>query len=161
MCVHGVRAKQAKAKKLRGAPQPAAQRGMAVVELALILPVFLLVVFVMAELSILYYDKIIITNASREAARAGIVLKATKLTTVEISNVATSYLSNYLITYGTATSTPSVSVSGAQGLFGSPLSVTVSYTFRPLGIAPLLAPGNTPVISGPLTLTSTTVMNNE
>lgn len=138
------------------------QRGMAVVELALILPVFLLVVFVMAELSIIFYDKIIITNASREAARAGIVLKSPKLTATEIRQVALDYMSTYLITFGTAASAPSVTVpSGAQGNFGVPLTVTVTYTFRPLGIGPLFAPDNNPVISGPLTLTSTTVMSNE
>lgn len=141
--------------------QSFAQQGMAVVELALVLPVFLLVVFVMAELGIMFYDKIILTNASREAARAGIVLKSPKLTTAQIQQVALDYLSTYLITYGNAASTPNVTVSGSGGNFGTPLSVTVTYTFRPLGIAPLLAPDNTPVISGPLTLNATTVMNNE
>ena len=45
---------------------------------------------------------------------------------------------------------------GAAGTFGTPLTVTVTYTYYGLGLGTLLSP-----ISGPLTLTGTTVMNNE
>lgn len=161
-----------------------AQRGMAVVELALVLPIFLLVVFMIAEFGIIFYNKAVITNASREAARVGIVLRSPKPTTVEIQSKAVDYMSNYLFSFGADTSTrppvgcagtscacptsatgspnPCVDVVGGQaGLFGTPLTVTVRYTYRPLGINPLVLANALPIMGGPLSLTATTVMNNE
>lgn len=161
-----------------------AQRGMAVVELALVLPIFLLVVFMVAEFGIIFYNKAIITNASREAARVGIVLRSPKPTTVEIQSKAVDYMSNYLFSFGadnstrpptgcagTSCSCPSSAtgnpnpcvdvVSGQAGLFGTPLTVTVRYTYRPLGINPLIIANALPIMGNPLTLTATTVMNNE
>ena len=64
------------------------QCGVAAVEFALILPLLLALLFGMAEVSLLLYDQAVITNASREGARAGIVLKTPKLTTTEIEQVA-------------------------------------------------------------------------
>lgn len=161
-----------------------AQGGMAVVELALVLPIFLLVVFMMAEFGIIFYNKAVITNASREAARVGIVLRSPKPTTVEIQSKAVDYMSNYLFSFGADSSTrpptgcagttcscpvsttgspnPCVDVvSGQAGLFGTPLTVTVRYTYRPLGINPLVLTNALPIIGNPLTLSATTVMNNE
>jgi Flp pilus assembly protein TadG len=133
------------------------QRGVAAVEFALLLPIFLLVVFAIAEFSILFYDKAVITNASREAARAGVVLKSPKPTVAQIQQVALNYAQTYLITFGGTSTTPTVTVpSGAGGNFGTPLTVTVSYTYNPLGLGPLLSP-----ITGPIVLTATTVMSNE
>ena len=56
-----------------------AQSGLAMVEAAIILPVFLLVMFAIMEFGIVLYDKAVITNASREAARSGIALRSPKL----------------------------------------------------------------------------------
>ncbi|MCY1443073.1 TadE-like protein [compost metagenome] len=60
------------------------QQGLAAIELSLVLPVLFLILFLIMEFSIALYNKAIITNASREAARAGIVLKSPKLTTAQI-----------------------------------------------------------------------------
>jgi Flp pilus assembly protein TadG len=49
------------------------QQGVAAVEFALILFPLVLLVFGTIEFSTLLYDKAMITNASREGARAGIV----------------------------------------------------------------------------------------
>ncbi len=133
-----------------------AQRGSAAVEFAIVLPIFLLLVFAIIEFGFILYDKAVITNASREAARAGVVLKTPKLTAAQIEAVATSYCSSYLISFK-ASNPPVVTVpSGAAGTFGTPLTVKVTYTYYGLGLGTLLSP-----ISGPLTLTGTTVMNNE
>ena len=53
------------------------QRGGAAVEFAIVLPVLVLLIFGMIEFSTLLYDKGVITNASREGARAGIVYSPT------------------------------------------------------------------------------------
>jgi len=50
------------------------QRGAAVVEFAIVLPLLLLVLFGIIEFGFIMYDKHIITNASREGARYGIVV---------------------------------------------------------------------------------------
>ncbi|HXV21365.1 MAG TPA: TadE/TadG family type IV pilus assembly protein [Desulfuromonadales bacterium] len=49
------------------------ENGAALVEFALILPVLLLILLGIIEFGIILYDKAIITNASREMAREGIV----------------------------------------------------------------------------------------
>lgn len=48
-------------------------QGVSAVEFALILPVLLLLTFGFIEFSVLLFDKAVITNASREGARFGIV----------------------------------------------------------------------------------------
>ena len=49
------------------------QKGASAVEFAIVLPLVVLLLFGIIEFSILFYDKAVITNASREGARAGIV----------------------------------------------------------------------------------------
>ena len=51
--------------------ESAHQKGSVVVEFALIFPLLLFIVFSIIECSLALYDKAVITNASREAARAG------------------------------------------------------------------------------------------
>jgi Flp pilus assembly protein TadG len=49
------------------------ERGVAAIEFALVLPILLLLLIGIVEMSLLLYDKAMITNAAREGARAGIV----------------------------------------------------------------------------------------
>ena len=132
------------------------QRGVAVVEFALVLPVLLLILFGIIEFGLVMFDQAVITNASREGARAGIVLKTPKATTTDIQTVALNYCQSHLISLGN-TSSPTVSVpSGQGGSFGTPLTVTVTYKFTGLALGSWIVP-----FSKLLTLTATTVMNNE
>ena len=48
------------------------QSGASAIEFAFLLPVLLLFLFGIIEFSVLFYNKAMITNASREGARAGI-----------------------------------------------------------------------------------------
>ena len=132
------------------------QQGLAVIELSLVLPVLFLILFVIMEFSIALYNKAIITNASREAARAGIVLKSPKLTTAQIQSVANNYLGSHLITFGSSV-TPVVSVpQGAGGAFGTQLTVQVSYPYSTMILGGILH-----VVDNPMNLSATTVMLNE
>ncbi len=132
------------------------EKGAAAVEFALVLPTFLALTFGIVEYSIALYDKAVITNASREAARAGIVLKNPKLTTSDIQNVALNYCQANLITFGKS-STPTVSVpAGSGGSFGSALTVSVSYSYSGLALGKMIS-----AFTGPFNLTATTSMNNE
>ena len=131
------------------------QKGIAAVEFAIVLPVLLLIVFGIVQLGIALYDKPVITNASREGARAGIVLKSPKPSATDIQNVVLNYTSTYLLTFGTQSS-PTVTTTGQGGSFGTPLSVSVSYAYAGLGLGGMFS-----AVSGPITLSATTVMNNE
>lgn len=132
------------------------EQGAAAVEFALVLPLFLIIVFGIVEFSIALYDKAIITNASREAARAGIVLKSPKLSVGEIQNVALNYCQAHLISFGNST-VPIVSVpTGGGGDFGTPLTVSVSYKYSGFALGLLLS-----AFAAPFNLSATTVMNNE
>ena len=133
-----------------------AQQGAAAVEFALILPILLLVFFGMVELSLALYDKAIITNASREGARAGIVLSSPKMSDAQIRDVVLNYTQGSLISLGSTTA-PTVTVSqSSPASFPNPLRVTVSYTYKGLGVGTLLG-----ALGAPLVLTSSTSMVNE
>jgi Flp pilus assembly protein TadG len=121
------------------------QRGTTAVELALVLPLLLLVVDGIVEFSVVMYDKAVITHAAREAVRAGVVLRTPKLSNDEITAVALSYCSNYVLSFG-APITPTVVVNQtADPVFQTPLEVTVSYTYRSLLIASVLSAVKQPI----------------
>ncbi len=74
-------------------------KGGAAVEFALILPVLILILFGIVEFSLIMYDKAVITNASREGARQGIIYRAvggvyTPLTVAEIQTAVMNYLNS-------------------------------------------------------------------
>ena len=57
---------------MRGLGKINNQNGAALVEFAIVLPLLLILVFGVIEFGVMFYDKAVITNASREGARAGI-----------------------------------------------------------------------------------------
>jgi hypothetical protein len=84
---------------------PRNQRGTTVIEFAIILPLLLLVVFGIIEFGLLLFNKQIITNASREGARAGIVNRDPMFRfqtgdPVDVSNVVSNWLGDHLVTFG-------------------------------------------------------------
>ena len=146
--------------RVRETPQrkqssPNKQRGIVAIEFVLVLPVLLMIIFGIVELGIAFYDKAVITNAAREGARQGIVLRSPKPTDGEITAAATSYTKNYLLTFGQAND-PVVEVNGSGGNFGSQLSVKVSYRYEGLGLGKMLS-----AVTGPITLSATSTMRNE
>ena len=85
------------------------QQGASVVEFALILPLLVVLIFGIIEFSLALYDKAIITNASREGARVGVVARWDTSVTparynplhiIEIQTTMNNYLSNHLVTFG-------------------------------------------------------------
>ena len=134
----------------------ARENGSVVVEFALLLPLLLLLVFGIIECSFALYDKAIITNASREAARAGIVLRTPKLTKTQIATVATNYCQNNLISFAQNAAPTVVVTDNGTNTFGTPLQVTVSYVYTGLGFGQIIS-----ALAGPLTMNASTTMNNE
>ena len=135
------------------------QEGAAAVEFAIVLPLLMMVLFGIIEFSIAFYDKAMITNASREGSRAGIVLKPepreTTTENTEIENEINNFLTDKLITLGTS-NVPVVAITRDGFSTGDSLSVTVSYIYDYY-----VLPGFVTGITGPVTLDATTVMKME
>jgi len=55
------------------------EKGAAAVEFAVVAGLFLMIVFGIIEFGILMFDQHILTNASREGARAGVVMRAPRV----------------------------------------------------------------------------------
>jgi Flp pilus assembly protein TadG len=114
-------------------------QGGALVEFALVLPLLLTIVFGIVEFSVVLYDKAVITNASREAARAGVIFRTPAFTDAQITAVATNACASHLISFGDTS--PQVSLSRPSGsTAGNPLTVTVSYPFTGLMLGNLIGP---------------------
>lgn len=129
------------------------QKGTATVEFGLLLPVLLLIVSGIVEFGMALYDKAVLTNASREGARAGIVLRVPAVSNSEISTHVLNYTGTSLLTLGAPSP---VTVDFPVQANPDHLAVRVSYTFRGLALGNLLS-----AMGSPLVLTSTTVMVRE
>jgi Flp pilus assembly protein TadG len=75
------------------------RRGASAVEFAIILPLLVIFVFGIIEFSILFYDKAVITNASREGARRGILFREARPDYTEVRDVVINYCGDKLITF--------------------------------------------------------------
>ena len=114
------------------------QNGAAAVEFAIILPLFLLIVFGIVEWSLYLFNDHIITDASRRGARRGIVQASPRILEDEISATVLAYTGDNLVTFGTQTP-PTVTVKNLSDpsmpspikcvTFNEDLEVTVSYNY--------------------------------
>jgi len=131
------------------------QTGANLVEFALVTPLLLILVFGIADMSLALFDKAVITNASREGARAGMVFKVPRLTDTEIQTVVNNYCSTYLVTFGNSTPATTIQRTGTGQNSGDRLTVTVRFTYN-YAVLSRLIPG-----LGNLNLVATTVMRME
>lgn len=137
----------------RCAGQRQSQRGAAVVEFALILPILMALLVGGIDASLALYDKAVITNASREGARAGIVARNPAVSDAQIRQVVNQYTQSALVSFGANASVPNVLIQKGS-LAGDPtLRVTVSYTFQGIGLGSLFQS-----LGKPWVLQSSTVM---
>lgn len=97
---------------------------------------FLLIVYGAITYTIALHNKLILTQASREGARAGTVYRATRLTKTQVEQVARDYCENNLITFAFAATPsacqPTATLPAAPIDPGDPLTVSVSYAYRGL-----------------------------
>jgi Flp pilus assembly protein TadG len=145
-------------KRLSVSRQRIRETGVAAVEFALVLPIFLLLVVGIVELAVAFYDQHVLTHASRVAVRSGIVLRSPRLPDATIQQIGTD-AANALITF--AADTPTVTVTAAHGVNASNgnvpnLSVTVSYQYTGLLLGPMLSVFQTPIV-----MSATTSMDYE
>jgi Flp pilus assembly protein TadG len=121
------------------------QKGVAAVEFALILLPLVLLIFGAIEFTTALYDKAVITNASREGARVGIVYDDPRPSDGDIINAINQYCSDNMISLGGDSAISTNIVRGGDSA-GAPLTVRVSYTYNFLVLPNFitsLAPGIT------------------
>ena len=129
------------------------ERGVAAAEFALLLPVLLMILFGIIEFGMIMYSRELITNASREGARAGIVQGPPKRTEDQIKAIATTYLT------GTGVNPADVTFTVTGELLANPNTLTVTATYPYSFLIPYI-----PTVVGipnPLTITAQTVMRHE
>ncbi|WP_245153670.1 TadE/TadG family type IV pilus assembly protein [Chlorobaculum sp. 24CR] len=100
------------------------QKGNALVEFALVLPVFLTLVFGMVTFSLALYNKTVLTMATREGARAGAISSSAGIA----ETAATSASNNHLISFASGTTTPTINASISSGV------ITVNASFNYTGL---------------------------
>jgi Flp pilus assembly protein TadG len=133
------------------------QKGASAVEFALILPLLIMLIFAILEFSLVLYNQHVITNASREGARAGIVAgldrSADEHETVS-RNTANNYCSNHLVTFSDNPNPLTISFpSTSAAISGDDFTVTVTYIYDFLVLSSLGF--------GPVTLDAKTIMKLE
>jgi len=126
------------------------ESGASAVEFALLLPLLMMILFGITEFGFALYRQSILTNASREGARLGIVQSIPAITTAQI-NAA---IDNYLTVAGINPGNVNRNIV-AGGITGTPVRVTLTlpYTFTVL-------PGLTSV-APQINLTAWTEMRHE
>ena len=125
------------------------RRGQAVVELALILPILMLILMGIVEFGRIFMAHQTIANAAREGARTAVLPTSTMS---DVSATISAYMTAAGLTGSTNTTATNV---GASGTGGDPTSVTVSYDL------PILTGTIIPVFGPSISLARTTVMRHE
>ncbi len=128
------------------------KRGTQIVEFALLLPIFLLIVFGILDFGRGFFSWVIITNGAREGARSASVGKAQNIVVNRVTDAVTGlYVTG--VTSGACPSTEGmlcVTSANTVGYPGDPVTVKVVYNFRftvlprfltslPNGVFPLTA----------------------
>ncbi len=136
--------------------RPERERGAAAVEFALVLPLLLAMLLGVVEMGLALYDKAVLTHASREGARAGIVLRSPKLSTSEISAIVLQRSQSSLISL-MPSSPPQVTVlQSSPAAYPNTLQVSVQYTFQGIALGSLMQ-----ALGAPWVIRATTVMVHE
>jgi len=124
------------------------RRGAAAVEFAIVLPVFVILVFGMIEYGRMVMVQQVITNASREGARKAVLDGAT---TSSVQSAVTTYLTNAAVHGGSTAVSPDPTAAAS----GDPVTVTVSIPFSAVSWLP------SPMYLGGKTLSASTTMRRE
>jgi Flp pilus assembly protein TadG len=130
------------------------QKGSAIVEFAIVVPLMLLLVIGIGEFGLLWYNSQVITNASREGARAGIVLGADFLDDNAVKAIVTAYCDSRVIDFSgntTVDATNDITLTPdddrASSGFGDDFLVEVEYDYGFL-VPALFGLGKTKKITG-------------
>lgn len=129
------------------------ERGAVAAEFALLLPVLLTILFAIIEFGMMMYGRELVTNATREGARAGITQGPPKMTAGAITTIS----NNYLLNTGVNPANVTFAAVGAGG--ANPATLTVTAQYRYFFLIPWI-----PAVVGipnPLIINTQTVMRHE
>ncbi|GAB6267895.1 MAG: pilus assembly protein [Smithella sp.] len=84
------------------------ERGVSAVEFALLLPVLVLILFCILEGGLMLYNQQVITNASREGARAGILMANPRPTQTNVISVVEDYTRDRLVSFEAGANTTTI-----------------------------------------------------
>jgi Flp pilus assembly protein TadG len=129
------------------------ERGAAATEFALLLPVFLMILFGIIEFGMIMYGREVVTNAAREGARAGIVQGPPKRTSGQITAIANSYLT------GTGINQADVTFTSVGVGLASPNTLTVTAVYNYRFLIPYIP--NVLGVPNPLVIQTQAVMRHE
>jgi Flp pilus assembly protein TadG len=141
-------------------------KGGSAIEFALVLPVLLLFVFGIIEWGLYLFNNHVITNASREGARKGIVQASPRVSLADIETAVHNYSDSHLVSFADTKPSPVINISldGSANTtcptgngFGSYLAVEVRYDYTFL-LLPSLTGGLLPQLK---TITARTAMGCE
>lgn len=144
------------------------EHGASAVEFALTLPLLIVLIFGIIEFSVLLFDKAVVTNASREGARFGVVYATdgedyTPMTDTEIKTVVKNYANDYLINLGGTIkqlADDDIVITPGTRETGDDLSVVVNFDYDFL-VFPDLTEMLGGSFDGTKTLTGQTIMRME
>ena len=130
-------------------------RGMAMVEFVIILPVLLMLVFAIIEFGVLFGRWQTLSNAAREGARTAVVFRTNCVVSAVEAEVR-QRVKDYAAPLGIVLTDGDIGVSGVCGASNtsSTVSVTLPYTFKVL-------PGFAASVSPTIDLVGNSVMRNE
>ena len=137
------------------------ERGSAMVETAIALPILLVLMVGIFEVGRAYEHWQLLTNAAREGARMSVTPGSSQSNTTALIR---QYMANGQLTKS-ATAVVVVNQGASIDVNGTPVSasaVTVDYPFEFIMLQPvvrLVAPGAT--VGGPITMRTTAIMRNE
>ena len=108
------------------------QKGASAVEFAIVLPLLILMFIGICEFGLLWYNKQVVINASRESARAGIAREYVSTDNGVSDPIANAYCANRLITFAPPVDpvTTYDPVDNTALNFGDDFSVEVKYTYN-------------------------------
>jgi Flp pilus assembly protein TadG len=131
------------------------ERGTSVVEMAIVLPLLLCLVFAIGEFGLMFTQWQTLTNAAREGARTGVVFRGANCVAGTVQTEIQTAVSTYMANTGVALGSITTASSGVCAGSGTQLQVTaqVPYSFAALpGLAGL---------QSDITLSATSTMRNE
>jgi Flp pilus assembly protein TadG len=137
------------------------ERGSAMVETAIAIPILLVLMVGIFEVGRAYETWQVLTNAAREGARMSVTPGSSQSNTTALIR---QYMANGQLTKS-ATAAVVVNTGASIDVNGTPVSasaVTVDYPFEFIMLQPvvrLVAPGAT--VGGPITMRATAIMRNE
>lgn len=111
------------------------QRGSATVEFGLLLPLLLGLLLAMVEIGLALYDKAVLTQACREGARAGIVLRSPKPSEAEIRALVQQRAQSQLVSLSPGQPVQVTVVQSTPAAYPNTLQVSARYTFKGLAWA--------------------------